>query len=279
MLNIIKSDLFRILRGKAIYITMAVIIIMVIISCIQLSPGSIGISTSEDPKVSEEEIAIQKELQETKELAERREIIKEHYSFELDKSIIGSNINLYYFFIVITVIVLTTDFSNKSIKNTLSSAISRRKYYFSKFVLILVLGTFLILLNNYSTYFINLMVNGEKFASNFGDFTKLTIMQLPILYGLMSILTCFAFVFRKTSSFNTIAIPFNTVIQLIAMGAINLLNINPEILYKYEAQYILQNLAKDPTNERIMLCVGLGIAYMIIFNVIGYFSFKKIEIE
>lgn len=278
MLNIIKSDLYRLFRGKAVYIVSAIIIFLSVISIITLSPGHVGIATN-SMDISLDNTELLAKISTVKSLGEFRDVMKSIGTFALDKDIIGQNVNLYYVFIVVVVIILTVDFSNKSIKNTLSSAISRRKYYFSKLILILGLCTFFVLLNNYFTYFLNLAVNGKEFSSSFVEITKLTIYQIPLLYGIISLLVCFAFAFMKTSTFNTVSIPFIMVFQLVASGIIALFRLKTDIFYNYEIQYALSNLANNPTNSYIIKCIILGIIYIVVFNVIGYNLFKKAEIK
>lgn len=278
MLNIIKSDLYRLFRGKAIYIVSAIIIFLSIISIITLSPGHVGLSTGSS-NLSLDNAELLAKISTANSLKEFRDILKSVGTFALDKEVVGQNVNLYYAFIVVVVIVITVDFSNKSIKNTLSSAISRRKYYFSKLLLILGICTFFVLLNNYFTYFLNLAVNGKEFASSFMEITKLTIYQIPLIYGIISLLVCFAFSFRKTSTFNTISIPFIMVFQLVVGGIITLFRLKADIFYNYEIQYALSNLANSPTNSYIIKCMILGIIYTLVFNFIGYNLFKKAEIK
>lgn len=278
MLNIIKSDLFRILRGKAIYIIFLVIIFLNVISVVLMQTPNIGLSVGNSGIVDTSDTELLQKLSEAKSIGEYRDIMKAQGNYELDKSIIGQNSNLYYFFIVVVVVVLCTDFSNKSIKNTLSSAISKRKYYFAKLILIMGIGTVIVLFNNYFSYFLNIAVNGENFASSVTDFTKLTFMQLPLLYGMISLLLCFAFVFRKTSAFNTISIPFIMVVQLIGMIIINLFKLKGDF-FNYEIQIALSNLASNPSSDYIVKCILLGVVYIIVFNVIGYYAFKKSEIK
>lgn len=277
MLNIIKSDLFRILKGKAIYIALLIIIILTIISVVGMSAGHTGLSVGSDMNAENAELL--QEISNAKSLGEYRRVMKTQGNFELDKQIVGQNVNLYYFFIAIVIIILCTDFSNKSIKNTLSSAISRKKYYLAKFTLVILLGTFIILFNNYLAYILNFIINGKNFASSLEDFTKLTFIQLPLLYGIISLLICILFLVRKTSVFNSIAIPIIMVIQLIGTTIINILKIKGDFFYNYEIQYALSNLASNPSNEYIVKCAILGILYIIIFNIIGYYSFKKVEIK
>lgn len=277
MLNIIKSDLYRILKGKAIYIIFIVVSLLIVVSVVGLSAGHIGLGVGSNINVEDTDL-LQK-ISNVNSLTEYRNILKSYGSFALDKDIIGQNINLYYMFIVVVVTVLTVDFSNKSIKNTLSSAISRKEYYLSKLFLALGLCTIIILFNNYFSYFLNLIVNGDQFASSFIDITKLTIIQMPLIYGIISLLLCLAFVFKKTSMFNTVSIPFIMVIQLVVIGVTNLFKIKANWFYNYEVQFALSNLASNPTSNYILKCTLLGIIYIVVFNLIGYYSFKNTEIK
>lgn len=82
MLNIIKSDLYRIFKGKAIYISFLVIIAMMTLSCFELSPGYIGMSSGNLPNSTlprYEDILTDEELEkfyQTKSIKEEREFLK-----------------------------------------------------------------------------------------------------------------------------------------------------------------------------------------------------------
>lgn len=277
MLNIIKSDMYRILKGKGFYSAIILVLIICFTSAIGMSAGFIGINTS--TSMTTEEIELYEKLNETKNIKEYREVMKKEGSFALDKEVIGQNTNLYYIFIIIVVIVLTSDFSNKTVKNTISSSISRKKYYLSKATLIFILCTFIILFNNYFFYFINHIINGSKFTSSIGEITKLTITQLPLLYGIISLLICIAFIVKKTSIFNTIAIPFQMVCQIIIMIITGVFKIKADWLFDFEIQYALSKLASSPATSFIVKCAFLGFAYIIIFNLIAYISLKNTEVK
>lgn len=281
MLNIIKSDFYRILRGKAIYISMLVIIAMFTLSCFELAPGFVGMSNNNleekgirDQLLSDEEL---EEYYKTNSMKEEREFMKK-FPYKLDKAILGANTNLYYIFIVIVVIILTTDFSNSTVKNTISSSISRKKYYIAKLISILIICTGLILFNNYGVYFVNLIMNGKAFSSGLGEITKITLYQLPLIYGIISLLVCISALARKTAIFNTVSIPFIIVFELLLMSAVTLFKINPDI-YQWEYQVAISRLAANPANDYIIKCAVLGIAYIVIFNIIGYKAIKKAEIK
>jgi len=279
MLNMIKSDFYRILKGKAIYIALFIIIGLSLVSVIGLTPGHIGMTSMSNSTIDINDAEFMEKLSEANSLNDIRDLMKSSGGYELDQAVLGTNMNLYYIFIVVVVIVLCTDFSNKSIKNTLSSAISRNKYYWSKAILIFLICTFLVLFNNYFFYFTNLFVNGRNFSSSISDIFKTTIIQLPLIYGIISLLICFAFLFKKTASFNTISIPFIIIVQLIVLGITNLFRIKADWFYQYEIQNALGNLANSPTNQYILNCTLLGIFYLILFNIIGYFVFRRTEIK
>lgn len=97
MLNLIKADFYRILKGKALYIAILAIIAMFTLSIIAMSPGHLGLaSVSEEFKaevISNDEL--NQKLKDTDSLTETRNIMKEYGSFQLDKQIIGTNVNLY----------------------------------------------------------------------------------------------------------------------------------------------------------------------------------------
>ena len=279
MLNIIKSDLYRVFRGKAIYIAIIFILFLAAVSCFSMSPGHIGITSSSEEQQLVEDEEILNKVYETDSILEIRELMKEYGAYPLDKEQLGANANLYYFFIVVVVIVLVTDLSNSIAKNTLSSAISRKKYYMSKLITCIGLGTFLVLINNYGSYIINLIMNGQEFSAGLLEITKLTILQLPILYGIISMLVCIGFCFRKTGTFNSITIPLIMVIQLVIMGVATLFHFDANNILNYEFQYIIGNLVSNPSNTYILKTLVLAVFYIIIFNVIGYRVFRKTEIK
>lgn len=279
MLNMIKADLYRIFKGKAIYITLIILLSLISLSCFTMSPGHIGIATMKDTSDTIYDEELKQKLNETNSIIETRRLVKEYSSYPIDKLQLGANINLYYFFIIVVAIVLVTDLSTSTAKNTLSSAISRKKYYASKLITCLLLGTELILINNYASYFLNIIMNGSKFSAGILEITKLTILQLPILYSIISLLVCLGFCFKKSANFNSITIPLIIIIQLIIMGIASLFHFDASQLLNYELQYILANLVTNPTTTYLIKTTLLALIYIIGFTAIGYTIFKKSEIK
>lgn len=282
MLNIIKSDLYRIFKGKIIYIAIILILVMAGFSTFTMSPGYIGVATGEDDKasqeMSEEQLKVAKELEGVDDIIQMRKVIKDNLTYGVDKEIIGANSNLYYIFIAIVFVVICSDLSNSTVKNTLSSAISRKKYYLSKLFTVLLLGTAIMLINNYFIYFLNLAINGKQLSAGFMEFTKCVVIQYPIILGMLGILVSLAFITKKKSTFNSISIPLLIVVQLILMAMIVLFKIESSVL-DWELQNILTNLVKNPETEYIIKTSLLGCVYFVGANLLGYQLFKKTEIK
>ena len=279
MFNIIKSDLYRLLKGKAIYITVLIMAVMLGLSIYELQPGYVGVTGGGLEQMYEEDPEEMTDMRDmdVQSLAEARKMYKQ-YPYELDKAILGTNANLYYLFIILIAVIISADFSKRTVKNTIASAVSRRKYYFSKLICCILTCTMLVLLNNYGMYIVTRLVNGEDFSSSMAAITKVTFYQLPIMYGIISLLVCISVVVKKGSAFNAISIPLLIVAQLVLSLFVKIFKIKGGI-FNYEYQTVLGKLAGSPENNYIIKCVMLGIIYIVIFNVIGYYSFKKAEIK
>lgn len=122
-------------------------------------------------------------------------------------------------------------------------------------------------------------MNGTNFSSGILEITKLTILQLPILYGIISLLVCLGFCFKKSANFNSITIPLIILVQLTIMGIATLFHLDANHLLSYELQYILTNLVTNQTTTYLVKTTLLGLIYFIGFTAIGYTVFKKAEIK
>lgn len=280
MINMIKADLYRVFRGKGIYLAILLAVIMASSSIYVMQPGYIGLTSSDTisgDSMVDDETGL--ELSATNSISKTRKILKETSGYPLDSAIIGTNVNLYYMFIIIVVGVLVTDLSHSTAKNTLSSAISKKKYYLSKLFTCCLLCIGLVLLNNYGMYIFNRLINGAKFSSGIEKITKYTLVQLPIMCGIISLLVCMAFLLRKTAAFNAVSIPFVMAAQIVIMGVSALFSIKSNHIMEYEYQFMLSNLVTDTSFSYIMKSITLAIIYIVVFNILGYNVFRKSEIK
>lgn len=100
MLNIIKADLFRILKGKGIYIIIILLFLLSLMSAYTVSPLNVGLNVSGD---TTENYGLNDEwlekLYSVKSMSETRYILINHGHYEVDVANVVHNNNMYYFFI------------------------------------------------------------------------------------------------------------------------------------------------------------------------------------
>lgn len=279
MINIIKADYYRLIRSVGLYIAVALMLLMIGISIYLVQPGYVGTtigSATEDFKselneMSESEI---RALTATK----LREIMLRSEGYELDRDILSVNMNLYYIFIFIASILISSDFGECTVKNTLSSTTSRKKYFISKLVFANVCCVILFFLNTYIVYFSNILFNNKNLASSLATVTEISFLQLPAILTLVNITAGLAFMLRKTAIYRTVTIPFVMLVQMLCIFIVNIFNIDEKYL-NYEFQMMLSNLAHDPSGSYLRNCYLICGAVIAVFITLGYLSFKKAEIK
>ncbi len=279
MINMIKADFYRIFKGIGIYIGIAIVLLIIGISVYAIEPGSLGTTAtySNENYSSPIDDMSYDELQNFS-MSDYRKLMLKSDGFELDRAMLANNMNLYYVFIFVAVLAVTVDFSGASIKNTLSSAISRNKYFASKSLFTTIVCLLIFFANTYISHFAIIAFDNEKFVASLGTVTKVSLVQLPAILALISILNGLSFVVKKTSIFNTIAIPLVMVFQLLLSFAIKIFNID-EKLMNYELQTMLSKLAYNPSNSYLVHSYIICFAIIVLFTALGYFSFKKSEIK
>lgn len=146
MINLMKADLYRIFRGVCIYIAMVLMITISVISVVIKEAGYIGNAavTYEGDTVVETSGFLSGVTPDSS--AEHKMLVR---------SIIAANINLYYPLILVVFVILMSDFSNKTLKNTLTSAVSKKKYFIYKLIMSLGFSAIFITFSNLLVYILN----------------------------------------------------------------------------------------------------------------------------
>lgn len=278
MINLMRADLYRIVRGKGIYIALALMIAMIGLSIYLCEAGSLALYVSTEAEMSSDLNNMSYEEIQGLSMKELREIMLNGEGYELDRDILAHNMNLYYVFIFVVAIVVAADFSGSCVKNTLSSSISRKQYFFAKLGFNTLCCLVLFFLNTYLSYFANIIFNNQNLASSLGTVTKISLMQLPPILALVSILTGFSFILKRTAIFNTIMIPFFMIVQLLLSLAANFLKLSEEQV-SYDIQVMLSKLAYHPSDSYILNSYIICGVVIIVFVLLGYLSFYKAEIK
>lgn len=272
MFNIIRADMYRIIRGKGLYLCFAVIILTLCVSIYLKQAGHIGINT---------------EIPDSLEISEDMTIddvfgalmnVEEH---EVDVDIMASGGNLYYFFIFAVFTIFCTDVSNHTVKNVISSGITRRTYYVSKLLLSLGIGTIFILFHTYGGYLGNIIYNGSAYSSSLGDVTKIMVSQLPVFYGMIGILVMLCVVTQKTSKYTAITLILVMGTQLVVTIASAIFQFDTSLVLQYEFEGILRSVAVlgDIPMKTLITGVGIGSTALVASTIIGLEYFKKCTIK
>lgn len=279
MMNIMRADLYRIFRSVGIYIAMIMVVAMAAVSVGMREPGYVGISSSVTIDGAEMQDVDYEDLRENGIDAFRKERNEEEKKTFV-REVLGANINLYYPLIIVVFVLLMSDFSNRTIKNTLTSVAGRKKYYLSKLLLILLFAGMFIICSNLFVYVLNFIVNGREYTESISNMLKATFLQLPMLLGAVSLLTMLGFLVKKAAIFNAVAIPFVMLFQIIVqlVQAITKSELLQKFMQNYELQAALGKLAFFPEKKFVLICTCIGVSEMILFSIFGYFIFRKSEI-
>ena len=264
MMNIIRADIYRILRGKAFYITLAILLAMVAIQIIAYDHGTFAIGINSDA------------------------IDFDNLQDGIDGSsiaglMLASMDNLIYFLIPIFIVVAASMFSCGAVKNSLSSGISRVKMYLSALLLSSVMCLLLMVAYWASSVLLASAIRG------LGDWTVEHLVSILKAFGAQAVLLLafnavgvfLSFVTRSTAAVNGIYIAFALVPALVVAilseayeSFTKYYNYDMTMCMKLFSVYIDTMPSAD-----IMRGLAVGVFWMLASTIAGLALFKKAEIK
>lgn len=259
MFNVIKSDLYRIIKSKSIYVMVILMIITDILSVILKSAFSIasGVHGNND------------------------------LPLPLCREVLSCNNSIYYFSIFIVFSVLVNDLSCKTVANSISTICSRIKYFLSKNILIYSLVTVLFIFHCSFFFVLNLSVNGSDYYMELDDYAKIALLQYPVILGLTGFMLSIGFVLKNSHVFVTTAIItpmsltlfFTMVIAVTSYAHMTgLANFISEHIAPFLMEIVLYQLAFDVDNLYIFQSVIIYLLFATALPCAAYFRFRKSEI-
>lgn len=254
MINMLKADVYRLTRSKGTLFFWLIILLTYAISICTKSAGGISLGA---PMPDVEGI-------------------------KMDIQQVSKNFTWYYLFIFPVYTIVAAEFSEKTYKNTITSAISRRAYFLSKYCFTQLYSILSYLVSGIAFYLLNLAINGTDYASSFGEFMKPTLLQLPVLLAVTSLFICLAFLFRKAAVFNavTIVTPLLYVtLSLILYGIESTREFATDYMLKYEIGGMLSELAAGSSASYRNDCMLISAVVLAVSIAIGYLSFTKMELD
>jgi len=262
MINIMRADMYRILRGKAIYITFAIVLVLTILMVyIFRSAPNIGV-TIDDPYFM---------------------VAAETMSGAIAATMaLGSMDNLTAFFLVIFSIIAVDAFACNAIKNELSTGASRTKLFMSKWMLSSLVSIGLMLLYLLISVIFATTVDGFGYWGDglFLDVLQAFGAQAVITMALCSVGVFLSFTLRKSGAVIGIylAVIFAPT-MILALLSLAFPDVMDLLRFDLNSQYgvFAQMATQSATDIARGFAIGLG--FLIVSIVGGIMLFKRAEIK
>ena len=194
-----------------------------------------------------------------------------------------SNDLLYYFFFIIPVFaIVIRDFSNKTLKNSVSGAVSKSEYFLSKYFLSLAVNIGSYLFFSFVYYFLNRIMNGEGHYSAFSEYSEAVFTHLPLMIAIVSAYVFLAFLLKSGAAFNSITLAYPLLFSLVIaifMDFDATRKFAEKTLIKFDISSIFINLTLNPEQNFINACFIVCAAVTVLSIACGLLIFNKREAE
>ena len=270
MLNLFRADIYRIIRGKALYITLAVLLAFNLLMIITLNIFQTGVvDLGYDDELAAAAMA---EIQ----------------AMSLDgvrvpEILTGNMENLVFFLLPLIIIVAAVIFSHGTVKNDIAWGLSRTKLYMSKLLLSFAFSFLLLLAYIGTGMLVATMLNGFGAPAPDGHWVNLLQVlgaQLFMLLAMVSIGVFLVFTTKRVAAVNGIFIAFILVPALV-IALLELANPDLSWLYDFDMTYNINRLAnlRYLETREILQALGLGMFYLLATTIGGMVLFRRAEIK
>ncbi|MBO4636013.1 MAG: hypothetical protein J5685_02595 [Clostridiales bacterium] len=286
MINIIRSDLFR-LRKATLWL-----ICLVLLPVLLMTPGLYSMNfisyASGDPQVERAGEVIE-EYCESKGIdpyelttSECRELTLGIEGFMPDLVSIGGNyIYIFVAALIFEVLIITRDLSCHSVKNTLTAPVSRKTYYFSKLATVSFVTIAGNLALNIYTWAVNLIINGSGHSMPFGLVLLASLLQILPVLTFITIFNVLAFLIQKSLPFILSAFAIYIFLCTMLINIFLIVGITPYFL-AYIPSYVYGLIAFKDDPEFIGDLIKTGVVCVTVIAAAvsaGYLVFRKQEIK
>ena len=295
MLNIIRADLYRILRGKGFYITIILLIGFIILQA--LTQGSVQIAmVTEDGEIAVEPSTAHLDFTDDEVIGYGVRISGggdgiSYFSYSGDENLENTDLNLYFLWAFI-LFIACTDFSTDAVKNVLSNGMSRVKYYFAKLILCCIFCVAVVILH-VAVSIITVLVTIEIakiFTDNFAaevniqavSLIKAVLAQIFMCISVTCVGVFFVFAIRRTAGAQISYIAF-CFAPLVIIYILFQINNDLKFLFNYEVISnirLLRMIALDAIEAAdIIRAFAIGGFYILASTIGGLLIFKRSEIK
>jgi len=265
MFNLIRADMYRILRGKGLYITFAVLLVVNIFVFGMFNAAETGVIDFG----GEEVVEIMGVFGLT--------------GSAIPASLSGSMDNIVWFMLAVIMLVAASIFDNNTVKNDVAWGMCRIKLYMSKLILSAIICVALMLFYIGTGMLIATVVNGfggPVYSGYWMNMLQVFLAQLLLMLGVTSVGIFLVFTTKRSGLSLGLYIAFllvpMVVIQLLVMA-----NSSWEWLAYYDLPSSLNMLVdiRYMETNSIIRALGLGAFYLFGGTILGVVLFRRAEIK
>jgi ABC-type transport system involved in multi-copper enzyme maturation permease subunit len=273
MTNLIRSDIYRILRGKGLYITLGIFLAIIVIQV----AGGANMNAGVDPAAFE-----MLEMEDFENLS-MADFFHSPTGAEAPFQVMAASANILYFLLPLIIFISAADFSSGAAKNTLASGVSRCRYYGAKVILSCICCALLLLVYLLLSTLLATLINGFGGAFDgeyIGSVLKIFFAQLWLCIACACVINFIVFAFRRTAAAIGATIAFilaPSMVMLVLMFA----NEWFENLFDYDLPSAIGALARvnGMSSGDIAKLLAVGAGYIAAASIGGFMLFRKAEIK
>lgn len=262
MLDLIRADLYRLVHGKALWVTSGALALFCLLAGSGLFSPTFRMTVGPDRVEQVSRIAS---------------------GSQAPFSLMAAPGFLVLFFLPILITVACTDFTTGAIRNQLARGSSRAGVYGARLLLACLIGVVFDLLQVALPLISGAIVQGFGQPLDAGYLAKLAevfLLQLPLYLGVISIGICLVFLSRKAG--------ISIAAYLVIFGGAQLLTavwtsfpgrvaplLRYELLYSLRQAVAVQSLAAQDVARMVVLATG----YLLLPTALGIVAFQKSDIQ
>jgi ABC-2 type transport system permease protein len=275
MRNIIRADLYRVFRGKGVYITLVIFLGVIALQVVSGGVVNTGVSYDnyEAVNTAEDEFDLDAIL---------AEMFRKPTGAEAPFKAMSATDSLLYILLPLLVFIIVADFTSGAAKNTLIHGVTRGKYYASKLLLSSMTCVALLVM------YIVLSILAATLVSGFGgtfdsefiwSVGRVMLVQACLCLAMTCVGTFFAFLIRSSAVIGIyIAFLLGFQVLIFTLTFVDDWFMN---LFDYELTWNLGKAAHIDTlaSPEVTQMLLVGAVYMIVSIIGGYVLFRKAEVK
>ena len=281
MLNVLKSDLYKLFRSRALYICLLAAVLFILIV-----PFSLEALQNMMKTMSPEDMAI---IEQTSEsgvqgmnvgLSSTTLLSEEPLSGQWYLGNVYSGNTLLLVLVIFISIFVSAEFSHGTIKNIASKGVSRSKIYLSKLLTVMIVtAIFSLVLAAVGTLAASCMwgfgpVSGEVIW----QCIRLVLMQTLLHIALVSFFMMICFIMKNSGAAISINICSMMFIPTIFALIDKLLKKDAWISNIWPATYINSLVTLTPEMSLLIKALAIALIYIVVSSALGMFVFHKKDI-